>query len=498
MNLRAGMLGTACAAMLVAGEAAAQAPPRDAFHWIGEMNRASTVMVVSTGIVDRELGRTIANAVAQVIANGARPGAERSADYLRVEPLLIAAGGPDVSRMHSGRSRQDMGSTTHRLFLRDAFLDNAASLNAARAAILAFARTAPDAVMPAYTMGVMAQPVTLGHYLSGYLGAMQRQADRMREAYARLNLSPLGGAAVGTSSFAVDRRQLASLLGFDAPVENSFDGNHVSPYDLNVELASLAASSAITTGALMTELLDQYRQARPWFLLAAEDMGSSSIMPQKRNPVPLLTIRTQAGRVIGAAQTAILVGHNVGPGALDTRGDDARAAVMEAARMQAAVARLFPTLRFDRARALEEVEGDYATSTELADVLQREANVPFRVGHHFASELVNYGRSRGLRPADLPFAAAVEIYAVTARHMLGPQADARFPLSEERFRASLSAEGMVRASRGLGGPQPDEVARMLDALAARLAADQAWLAGRRQALASATATLDAAFDALRR
>lgn len=496
MNLRGGILGTACATLLASGAAEAQTPPRDAFHWIGEMNRASTVMVVSTGIVDRDLGRTIAEAVARVIAEGARPGAERSGDYLRVERGLIAAGGAEVTRLHSGRSRQDMGSTTHRLMLRDAFLDNAASLNAARAAILAFARTNPDAVMPAYTMGVMAQPVTLGHYLSGYLGAMQRQGERMREAYARLNLSPLGGAAVGTSSFPVDRRQLATLLGFDGPVENSFDGNHVSPYDLNVEMAALATASATTTGALMAELLDQYRQARPWFLLAAEDMGSSSIMPQKRNPIPLLNIRTQAGRVLGAAQTAVLVGHNVAPGALDTRGNDARAALLEAARMQAAVARLFPTLRFDAARALEEVEGDYATSTELADVLQREANVPFRVGHHFASELVNFGRGNGLRPADLPFAAAQRIYAETARQMLN-QADAPFPLTEARFRASMSAEGMVRASRGLGGPQPSEVARMLEAQAERLAADEAWLAERRQALAAATAGLDAAFAALR-
>lgn len=499
MALRELGLGMACMATLATGAVAQTSPrmpPRDAFHWIGEMNRASTVMVVSTGIVDRALGRSIAEAVAKVIADGARPGAERSADYLRIEPLLIAAGGPDVSRMHTGRSRQDMGSTTHRLFLRDAALDNMATLNAARGAILAFARTAPDAIMPAYTMGVQAQPITLGHYLAGYLGALERQGERMREAYARLNLSPLGGAAVGTSSFPVDRRQLAALLGFDGPVENSFDGNHVSPYDLNVELASLATSSAITLGALMTELLDQYRQARPWFLLAAEDMGSSSIMPQKRNPVPLLNIRTQAGRVVGAAQTAILVGHNVGPGALDTRGDDARAAVQEAARMQAAVARLFPTLRFDAARALEEVEGDYATSTELADVLQREADVPFRVGHHFASELVNFGRSNGLRPAELPFEAAERIYATTVQHMLGTR-DARFPLTEPRFRSALTAENMVRLSLGLGGPQPAEVARMLEARAARLAADEAWLAGRREALAGAAAALDAAFNALR-
>jgi argininosuccinate lyase len=490
-RILAGVLGA-----IMTGIGSASAQPRDAFHWIGEMNKASTVMVIETGIVERGLGRSIADAVAQVIADGARPGAERSADYLRIEPLLIAAGGPEVSRMHSGRSRQDMGSTIHRLFLRDALLENAAALQAYRSALLVFARSAPDGVMPAYTMGVQAQPITLGHYISGYLGALERQAQRIAEAYARLNLSPLGAAAVGTSSFPVDRPLLARLLGFDGAVVNSFDANHVSPFDVNLDMASVAASAAITTGALMADLLDQYRQARPWFLLGAEEMGSSSIMPQKRNPVPMLNARAQASRTLGAAQTAMLIGHNIGPGVVEYRGEEARIALVEASRMQAAMARLVTGLRFDAARALEEVEGDYATTTELADVLQREANVPFRVGHHFASELVNFGRGNGLRPRDLPFAEASRIYAETVHQMLG-QASVAFPLSEARFRESLSAEGMVRASRGLGGPQPAEVARMLAAQEARLATDQAWLDDRRRALVQSARALDAAFNALR-
>ncbi len=486
--------GVACATTLGLGVAEAQ--PRDAFHWIGEMNKASTVMVVSTGIVDRALGADIAKAVAAVIAEGARPGAERPADYLRVEPRLVASGGPEVTRMHSGRSRQDMGSTTHRLFLRDAFLDNAASLNQWRAALLRLANTAPDAIMPAYTMGVQAQPITLGHYLSGWLGALERQADRTREGWARLNLSPLGAAAVGTSSFPVDRRQLATLLGFDGPVENSFDANHVSGFDLNVEMASLAMAGGVTAGALLADLLDQYRQTRPWFVLAAETMGSSSIMPQKRNPVPLLNARGQASHAIGAAQTALLVSHNIGPGVIEYRGQEARDALAAGGRLQRDMAALFGALRFDATRALEEVDADYATTTELADVLQREANVPFRLGHHFASELVNYGRGRGLRPAALDFAEVVRLYAETARHTPG-QAEA-FPLTEARFRESLTAQNMVRSSLGLGGPQPAEVARILAAQGARLAVDEAWLAGRRAALTGAAAALDAQFEALRR
>jgi len=469
----------------------------DAFHWMGEMNKASAVMVVEKKIVPAALGRTIAGAIARVIEDSAAAGAERPGNYMIIEKLLVAAGGAEVTRVHSGRSRQDMLATTHRLFIRDQFLDSFDSLARLREAMLALAERHRDDLIPAYTHNVQAQPSTFGHYLSAFAAALQREAARMREAWARVNLSPLGAGALGTSSFPIDRPRLAQLLGFDGVVENSLDANHVAPCDLSVEVAGIAASGALTGDAFINDILSQYRHRSPWIVVQEGALtGSSTIMPQKRNPIVLVAARHLASNVLGQAQTCLFVAHNIGTGLLEHRGNEALIALQSVAKFFDMLDLAVRSLKLDAARARAEIEADYSTTTELADVLQRDAGVPFRAGHHFASELVNYGRGNGLAPAQIPYAEAVRIYAEAGNSM--PGADARLPLDEARFRQALSADNMVRSSLGLGGPQPEEVKRMLGEQAAQLSADQAWLQERRARLALSSKALDSAFERLRK
>lgn len=476
------------------------AAPRDRFFWLSQINKASAVMIVERGIVPRPLGTKIFDAINRVDAAADAPGAVRSGDYLKVEQDLMAAGGPDISRLHSGRSRQDIGSTTQRLITREDFLAAFERLSAMRGALLALAAQAPDAIIPAYTWGVQAQPITLGHYLSGYAEAFEREASRMREAYARLNLSPLGAAALGTSSFPVDRPRLAELLGFDAPVENSLDANQISPIDGGAEIAGLATSGALTLGALIAGVTAQYAQTEPWILLAeGDETGVSSIMPQKRNPSGLVRLRAEASNLIGEAGTFAVIAHNVEPGMSDYKDfgnprEYPNVILRDMAALFAHADAVVRSMRFRPERALDEVNSDYSTTTELADTLQREADVPFRIGHHFASELVNYGRGHHLRASEIPFAEAQRIYAEVAATA---KVDAKLPLSEEQFRRSLSAENMVTTSKGLGGPQPAEVARMLAGAKDRLAADRAWLDAARARLETAAERLDQAFMHLR-
>ena len=471
------------------------ATPSDAFYWLNEQNKASLIMLADEGIITKALGTKIASSLMQVIADGAKPGAARSRDYLVVEADLIKIGGPEVSRLHSGRSRQDLGQTSTRLLLRDAFLTSYGQFIAARATLLAMAEKNPHALLPFYTHGVQAQPTSLGHYLGGYLQAMTRSSDRYKQAWARLNLSPLGGAAGGTSSFPVNRARLAELLGFDGIIVNSFDAGQIANQDNGVELSTVAASGALTVSMLAADFTLQYADPHPWFQLTeGSQTGISSIMPQKRNPTGLEQLHLTTSTVTGQAVTYLIQANNVTSGMGDYKSDQPLQVVRALGKMYEDFNRMLEAFVFDPERALQEVNNDYSMTTELADILQRESEVPFRVGHHFASDIVTYGRSHNLKPAEIPYDVAQRLFG-EAWKAFGKDNEP-LPLTEPQFRRALSAENMVESAKPVGGPQRSEVIRMLAAERARVQRDRTWLAGIRLTLDEAAKKREAGVAAL--
>jgi len=457
-------------------------------EFLDQINKASIVMLDETGIVPHEVAGRIASGIAQVITQERESPPRRSADYLDYEPRLTAMVGPDASRLHAGRSRQDIASAIARMNLRDGLLKELEALVTAREKLLAVASRHTETIIPAYTHGVQAQPTTFAHYLLAFAAALGRQTERLRQTYGRINRNPLGAAALATSSFPIDRIRLAVLLGFEELVENAYDANHLAPVDSALDVASALAVAAIQLGQFAQDIHAQYSEPAPWFMLATGELtGVSSIMPQKRNPAALEQLRAQASILLGEMQTVFLMAHNARTGMFDYRSYDP---VPCARPLQ--VFRLFQQvvdgIVVNRERALAEVKADYSTTTEIADALLQKADVPFRIGHHFASKLTDYGRGKSLKLHEIPYAEAARIYEADTKQAL--------PLSENDFAQIISAEYMVFGRSGIGGPQLAEVNRMLSDERTRVAEDLAWLKGRSDHLARAGAALEKAFVAL--
>ena len=239
----------------------------------------------------------------------------------------------------------------------------------------------------------------------------------------------------------------------------------------------------------MQNIHTQYHNPVPWFLLDQAVTDVSSIMPQKRNPRPLDQVRGLATRVLGDAHAISLNAHNTNTGMNDYRQLQPSVDQLEAAtKMYQGYAGVLSRLNVNRERALAEIMSGYSTMTEVADVLLREADVPFRTAHHYASELTKYGRVHGKRPADLSNRELRRVY----RDAIGEP----LPIDVQLIRDAMDPSAMVRNRKGLGGPQPEEVARMLAQHRDALEQQRRWLAQRRTQLTNAHATLNSAFTAL--
>src|SRR5690606_18961254 len=173
----------------------------DQFYWIGKINKASAVMLTEEKIVDPEMGTKLASGVAYSLAQSEKPDGKRPKDVLQIEKIITDEIGPDASLIHTGRSRQDMYATYRMAKLRNQVLDYSDALNKLRTALLAAAAKNVNTIVPAYTNGVQAMPISYAHYLLAYEASFARDAQRIHELYKRMNLSAMGTAVLANSSW---------------------------------------------------------------------------------------------------------------------------------------------------------------------------------------------------------------------------------------------------------------------------------------------------------
>ncbi|WP_051977481.1 lyase family protein [Necropsobacter rosorum] len=460
----------------------------DAFYWINRMDKASTVATLKQGIINEETAKEIAIAINELAGSEVRP-----TDYIDIQPMLLKLVGHAGSMIHVGRSRQDILATLHRLFIRDRFIYLYFLSLKTRKLLLKLAAENIHTVVPSYTNGVQAQPVTLGHLLLGYEATIARSARRLKEFFPRLNKSPLGAAALATSSFSVDRVLLAELLGFHGIVENAFDAAQLSVIDIGAEAANLAALLALSVGTLVQDLHIQFHHVRPWLLLNDDSLKSpSTLMPQKRNPVALNRTRLLASEVIGDAVKATMAGHNVNSGLTDYKRENAADTLERACKMLNELNAVLAGIHVDKEAGLEQVNSDYSATSELASALQRKLGIPFKVTHEFSSRLVSYGRKNHLKPTELPFTEVIKIFTTVSQEMTGAQEE--FTLTEEEFFSYLDPNLMINSYAGIGGSNPVEVERLLERARQGVAEDDGWHLNLQRNLEESAARLDELFS----
>jgi len=481
---------------LNAGAQAAPAAPHDPFFWLGEINKATAVINTDEGLLDKAMAPRLAAGVAKVIADGNQPGGKRPGTVITFEPLMIQAAGEDITLLHAGRSSQDMHATYRAAILREKLLDLAAQLNTTAKTLVALAGKHADTIVPNYTNGVAAQPNSYGHYLLGFAAALDRDAQRIREAYARIDRSPMGTTVLNGTSWPLDRERMAKYLGFTALVDNAYDASQLSSMDEPVEVGAIVAGIALHTGNFVEDVMTQYAQSRPWILLqeGGDNTYVSSAMPQKRNPGLLNDTRSDASTALTLGMGPAIQTHNITPGMSDPKSVKQNSAMVDSA--------ISALKRWDRVlkamvinpdRALEELNSDWTASQELADVLMRKYKLPFRVGHHFASEVVEYAKAKDIKPLDFPYDQARRIYEAAVK---GTKYAQELPMDEQEFRSTLNPVAIVKNRATRGGPQPAEMQRMLKEANDKLAAQDAWIAAHRQHIEQSLSELDQAFDQL--
>lgn len=206
-----------------------EAAKRDNFFWLGQINKATAVINTEEHLLTQEQGHHFAQGIEAVLEQGERPDGARPYLVITFEPLLIKAAGSEITKLHAGRSSQDMLTTVSLAMQREQLLELAQELNTMQRSLLALAEKNQDTILPNYTNGVAAQPNSLAHYLLAYNDAFSRDMDRLQAYYGRINRSPMGACVLNGTGWPLNRDKMAQMLGFDSIAYNTYDAGQVFP-----------------------------------------------------------------------------------------------------------------------------------------------------------------------------------------------------------------------------------------------------------------------------
>jgi len=424
--------------------------------YLTEANLAHVVMLARTGIVQESDAKALLRALMEVDERGEDVfdlDAQLEGLYYNYERYLIEALGPRTGgRLHTGRSRNDLGATTSRMKVRHLILRLLNQMVEFRSSLLRVAEEHLDTVITGYTHLQPAQPITVAHYLTAIEQALQRDTARMRRAFEGTNRSCLGAGALAGTGFPIDRQLTADLLGFDGFLDNTLDA--VGSRDYLLELFSCLAILAITLSRLAQDLFVWYTYEFGIIGLPDRLGGTSSIMPQKKNPILMETCKGRLSHVLGGLISALSAMKNTNyTNVIDVNSESFYLLDDSAGQVDAALGLLqaaIENMEVRKERAYDMASANFSTVTELADTLVREKDYSFREAHHLVGMIVRKALQKGL--------SATQITSEFIDSVIVDELGTPIGLPEDKVRQALDPKENVSARAHDGGPAPSAVA----------------------------------------
>lgn len=456
-------------------------------------DKAHCVMLVEQGLLARETGAAILRELRQMEKAGVSDVRARVGGGLHSgEQHLIRALGEDVGgRLHLARSSGDLSSVGINVMQREKLLVVLRGVNRLRRVLLDLARQHTDTIIPGYSFGQHAQPMTLAHLLLSWVTTLARDFERLHGAYRRVNVSPAGAVIMVGSDFPIDRERTAELLGFDGLHENCADAILELTPDDQIEPAMVIALLYHSMAKWADDLVLWSTSEFSFVDIPDRFCNTSSIMMQKKNVIGPAEVKGASAEALGCVVTAYTA--LKGPTALPIT--ERYYALEQFWRVADNCGRdlgwfceLLPALEIRAAHMREEAWRHWSTATDLAGALVRQRDLPWRTAHQIVGILIRLAEERGLGPADVTPAFLDEASVMYHGAPAG--------LDAKTIRDALDPARFIASRTLRGGPAPHESLRQADLFARTVAADEAIVTGIETRLAAAVTKLEAAVDAI--
>lgn len=417
---------------------------------------AHAKMLAKIGVLSKQEAAQIETGLQEIleeIEQGQFQWSEKLEDvHMNIESKLTEKIGDVGKKLHTGRSRNDQVATDIRLYMRDVGKVTMYLIKSLREALIDAADNEVNTIMPGYTHLQVAQPISLAHHLLAWVEMLERDSSRFSDCLERMNIMPLGSAALAGTSFPLDRNYTCELLGFRAPSRNSLDS--VSDRDFLIEFSAAASILMVHLSRMCEELILWASESYKFIDIGDAFCTGSSIMPQKKNPDIAEIVRGKSARVIGSLQ-ALLVLMKAQPLAYNRDNQEDKQPIFDTADTITESLRVFaamiPSIKFNRETMYQAALKGYATATDLAEYLVR-AQVPFRDAHEIVGNTVQYAIENKKALSEL---------SLDELQQFGD-------MIEESVYDCLTLEGSVNSRSHIGGTAPSSVSEQLIAARQRL------------------------------